>query len=137
MDIINKKRRSENMRRIRSKNTKPELIVRKFVHSLGFRYRLHHKSLPGKPDLVFVGSSKIIFVHGCFWHQHGRCIDSRIPKSRLYYWLPKLSGNVTRDRANRRKLKKAGWKVLVIWDCETSNSDQLGSKIRNFLLKLE
>src|SRR5438067_734701 len=105
MDTLTPVERSLRMSLIRSRNTKPELLVRKLVHSLGFRYRLHSKKLPGRPDLVFASKRKIILVHGCFWHQHPRCRGSRIPKSRLRYWRPKLSGNEQRDRANLKALK--------------------------------
>ena len=109
------------MAAIVSKDTKPELAVRQAVYGMGYRYRLHSKQLPGKPDLVFGKLRKVIFVHGCFWHQHAkaRCLDGRRPKSNTGYWNPKLEGNVARDKRNRVALKKAGWDVLVIWDCET------------------
>src|SRR5579872_2154742 len=102
------------MRRILSQNTSPEMIVRHLVHGMGFRYRLHVVRLPGKPDLVFPRLKKIIEVRGCFWHQHGRCIDSHIPKSRLDYWKPKLERNVQRDKTNEKTLRKMGWKMLVL-----------------------
>src|SRR5687768_16524426 len=99
MDKLSQAERSENMRRIRSRNMKPELIVRSVAHRLGYRFRLHRKDLPGKPDLVFVSRRKVIFVHGCFWHQHAGCIDSRLPKTNAAYWHPKLMRNVERDAA--------------------------------------
>src|SRR5579863_5915913 len=102
------------MRRIRSTDTSPELIVRRLVHGMGYRYRLHVASLPGKPDLVFVGRKKIIEVRGCFWHQHTGCIDSHIPKSRVRYWGPKLGRNKSRDAANLRRLRLQGWRVLIL-----------------------
>ena len=122
------------MAAIKSKGMKPEMIVRRLVHSLGYRYRLHVKNLPGKPDLVFRNRRKAIFVHGCFWHQHAkeRCLDGRRPKSNTGYWNPKLEGNVARDKRNRAVLKKAGWDVLVIWDCETQ-SPNLKARIEKFL----
>ena len=135
LDTIASERRSENMRAIRSKGMKPELAVRKLVHALGFRYRLHQRDLPGKPDLVFPGRRKIIFVHGCFWHQHGdqTCKVSRVPKSRPEYWLPKLERNKQRDAEHLQSLKEAGWKVLVLWECEVSRPMSLRRKIRTFL----
>lgn len=127
--------RSENMRRIRSKNTKPEMLVRQLVHALGYRYRLHRKDLPGKPDLAFIARRKAIFVHGCFWHQHPdkNCSDARLPKSHTDYWLPKLERNTARDAQHIHALQEAGWQVLVIWDCETRDRDRLMLQLRNFL----
>lgn len=125
--------RSENMRRIRSKDTAPELLVRRLVWSLGYRYRLHRKDLPGKPDLVFGTRKKVIFVHGCFWHQHpAGCSDSRLPKSRLGYWLPKLQRNCERDAKAVAALEAAGWQVLIIWDCETK-ARGLAERVEGFL----
>lgn len=133
VDKLTRERRSENMRRIRSKDTKPELKVRRLLHSLGFRYRLHLKDLPGKPDLAFRSRKKVIFVHGCFFHQHKNCTDGRLPKSRIEYWAPKLAGNVARDRANRSKLSRSGWKSIVIWDCETDDVPKLEKRLTRFL----
>jgi DNA mismatch endonuclease (patch repair protein) len=124
------------MRRIRDKNTSPEMAVRRLVHGMGFRYRLHAPKLPGKPDLVFSRLNKIIEVRGCFWHQHGKCADSHIPKSRLDYWLPKLQRNQHRDRKNARKLRALGWAVLVLWECEVCNIERVSGKIRRFLFRL-
>lgn len=121
------------MRRIRSKGMKPELCVRQLVHSLGYRYRLHVSDLPGKPDLVFRRLSKIIEVRGCFWHQHPGCIDSHVPKSRSDYWRPKLEGNVSRDAENLRTLRRQGWRVLVIWECQTRNPQKLTARLERFL----
>lgn len=123
------------MRRIRSADTKPELLVRRLLWSMGYRYRLHRKDLPGKPDIAFVGLKKAIFIHGCFWHQHGgACSDSRLPKSNTGYWLPKLQRNQDRDKAAQDALAGAGWDVLVVWDCETSK-DSLAERLRAFLKK--
>ncbi len=119
-DTISRGRRSENMRRIKSKGMKPEVAVRRLVYGLGYRYRLHCKSLPGKPDLVFRARKKIIEVRGCFWHRHKGCIDSHIPKSRKSYWVSKLCRNVARDRANLQELKNFGWRVMIIWECEAN-----------------
>jgi|SRR5579862_632723 len=133
MDDIATQRRSENMRRIRSIDTRPELLVRSLVHRLGYRFRLHGNDLPGKPDLVFASTRKVIFVHGCFWHQHRRCVDGRIPKSRLSYCVPKLEWNQRRDAANRAKLARLEWRSLTLWDCETKDVASLKKKIQNFL----
>ena len=114
---------------------KPEMIVRKLSHRLGFRHRLHRKGLPGKPDLVFPSRKKVVFVHGCFWHQHPKagCLDARLPRSNLAYWRPKLRRNVERDAEHLRKLRKAGWKALVIWECETSDPERLERRLSKFL----
>lgn len=137
MDTISRKRRSENMRRIKSKGTKPELVVRRFVHSLGFRFRLHPESLPGKPDIVLSKLKKIIEVRGCFWHQHGLrlCNDSHIPSSRIEYWRPKLSRNVKRDKRNLALLRKLGWEVLILWECEVMapSSRAFAIRVKRFL----
>jgi DNA mismatch endonuclease, patch repair protein len=132
VDLLNQKRRSDNMRRIQHKNTKPELIVRQIVTKLGYRYRLHVKTLPGKPDLAFRRTKRVIFVHGCFWHQHGSCREGRVPKSRTEYWGPKLSHNIERDRSHLAALSAAGWQSLVIWECELVDPD-LSERIKSFL----
>ena len=134
-DKLSEARRSQNMAAIRSRNTKPELIVRRLVHSLGYRYRLHRKDLPGKPDLVFGPRQAVIFVHGCFWHMHPQagCLDARKPKSNRSYWLPKLKKNIERDARNLEELRLLGWRVLIIWDCETRNTDQVTNRIAGFL----
>ncbi|CAN5317352.1 very short patch repair endonuclease [soil metagenome] len=126
------------MSAIRSKDMKPEMVVRRLVYSLGYRYRLHRKDLPGKPDLVFGPRKRVIFVHGCFWHQHAReaCLDGRAPKSNTGYWSPKLAGNVSRDKRNIAALKKMGWNVLVVWECETRKIDRLQTRLRVFLSQL-
>jgi DNA mismatch endonuclease, patch repair protein len=113
---------------------KPEMTVRRLVHSLGFRYRLHRKDLPGKPDLVFGPRKKAIFVNGCFWHQHSdpNCVDGRLPKSRTEYWDVKLAKNVERDRQNRSALEAAGWEVFTVWECETKRPG-LVDKLSHFL----
>ena len=132
-DKLSQKQRSENMRNIRSKDTSPELIVRRLVHGLGFRYRLHVATLPGKPDLVFPRLSKIIDVRGCFWHQHQGCIDSHIPKSRRNYWRPKLMRNRQRDRSNEKKLQAEGWAILTLWECELDDVKLLQKRLAAFL----
>lgn len=135
MDTLSPKERSERMSRVRGKDTGPEWIVRQLVHAMGYRYRLHARDLPGRPDLVFRKRRKVILVHGCFWHRHpsARCALARLPKSRLDFWLPKLEGNKERDERNKRALARAGWKVLTIWECELGNTKRLGAAIRRFL----
>lgn len=124
--------RSENMRAIRSKNTKPEMAVRSLIHRLGYRYRLHRSDLPGKPDLVFPALHKVVFVHGCFWHSHG-CKSGLIPNTNQDFWLPKLNQNKMRDRKNLKALSNLGWSSLVIWQCELKDSSSLSIKIKGFL----
>lgn len=123
------------MAQIRSKNSKPEMIVRRLLHGLGYRYRLHAKDLPGKPDLVFPKYRAVIFVHGCFWHQHPKpgCKDAVLPKSRLEYWLPKLQRNQSRDAANIQALEQMGWRVLTVWECGTKNLEVIATEISDFL----
>lgn len=135
MDKLDRESRSANMRRIRSADMKPEMTVRRAVYRLGYRYRLHRRDLPGKPDLVFIGRRKVIFVHGCFWHQHpvATCRDARPPKSNVSYWHPKLARNVERDAENIAKLQEDGWSVLVIWECETNNQIILEDRLLAFL----
>jgi DNA mismatch endonuclease (patch repair protein) len=133
MDTLDPARRSENMRRIRSKDTAPELQVRRLVHALGYRYRLHDKSLPGKPDIVFRSRKSVIFVHGCFWHLHPNCNEARIPSTRQDYWIPKLTRNSERDRAHTRKLRRLGWRVLKLWECELKSTEKLTRKLTRFL----
>jgi DNA mismatch endonuclease (patch repair protein) len=136
VDTIDPVRRSENMRRIRSVDTKPELRLRRLVYGMGFRYRLHRKDLPGHPDLVFAGRRKVIFVHGCFWHQHEKCIDGRTPRSKTEYWLPKLKRNVDRDASALMQLDQMGWGALVVWECQLSSAEtikQTAETVRRFL----
>lgn len=137
MDTVSEKRRSENMRHIRSKDMKPEMIVRRLVHRMGYRYRLHGRELPGKPDLVFRPRRAVIFVHGCFWHQHDdpECNIARMPKSRLDYWEPKLSRNKARDRQHHAELVSCGWQVLTVWECQTKQAklSELAEIVRSFL----
>jgi DNA mismatch endonuclease (patch repair protein) len=124
--------RSANMRAIRSKDMVPELIVRRLVHKLGYRFRLHRRDLPGKPDLVFASRRKVIFVHGCFWHSHG-CKFTHVPKSNPHYWGPKLQRNQTRDGKHLEALTADRWDVLVIWECETKDSSKVSARIKDFL----
>jgi DNA mismatch endonuclease, patch repair protein len=131
--------RSAQMALVRSKNTKPEIVVRQLVHSLGYRFRLHRRDLPGSPDLVFPRHRKVIFVHGCFWHQHNdpTCWRSRLPKSRQEFWRPKLAANAARDQRDLAALDTAGWAVLVVWECQTAPSKRLTLKLelQDFLSK--
>ncbi len=131
-DTLTPKQRSERMSRIRNTDTKPEMVVRCLVHSMGFRYRLHAKELPGRPDLAFRPRKKVIFVHGCFWHQHG-CNQYRMPRSRQNFWLPKLEKNKDRDKKTYLQLKTLDWKYLVIWECQLKDIVRLRQRIKKFL----
>lgn len=135
VDTLSKEARSERMSRVRGKNTKPEMIVRRLTHSMGYRYRLHDKRLPGSPDLVFRSRRKVIFVHGCFWHRHSdpTCKLARMPKSRQEFWRPKLEGNRVRDERDRETLASQGWRQMVVWECECGQSEQVKNRIRAFL----
>jgi DNA mismatch endonuclease (patch repair protein) len=133
MDTLTPEQRSERMSRVRNKDTKPEMRVRRLVHALGYRYRLHAGRLPGRPDLVFKSRRKVIFVHGCFWHRHEGCPLCRMPKSRLRFWKPKLNANRKRDLANQDKLVKLGWDYMIVWECELRDTDELASRIQSFL----
>jgi DNA mismatch endonuclease, patch repair protein len=133
MDNISPEARGRQMSLVKSKDTKPEMIVRRLVFSMGYRYRLHDARLPGTPDLVLAGRRKVVFVHGCFWHRHTDCPLARLPKSRLDFWVPKLDGNKARDQTNQRLLRKNGWRVLVVWECELRDIKRLARKIRRFL----
>lgn len=130
-DKYSPQQRSRNMRAIRSANTKPELAVRKFLHANGLRYRLHLSSLPGRPDVVLKRHRTVIFVHGCFWHQHG-CARSTLPKSRQSYWHPKLMRNVKRYERQVSELRKLGWRVITIWECQLDQS-ALRRRVRTLL----
>lgn len=121
------------MSRVRGKNTRPELIVRKLLSAAGYRYRLHVRNLPGSPDLVFSARKKVIFVHGCFWHRHDDCKLARMPKSRVEFWTEKLNGNKARDERSFEALAQAGWQVHVVWECELDDRQRLDEKLRHFL----
>lgn len=135
-DTLTPEERGKRMSLVRNKNTKPELSVRRLVHGMGFRYRLHRQALPGKPDLVFSSRRKVIFVHGCFWHRHPEagCPLARLPKSRLDFWLPKLAKNRERDEVEQAELRRLGWDSLVVWECELRDMERLKSKILEFLI---
>jgi DNA mismatch endonuclease, patch repair protein len=135
-DRLSTEARSRIMRAIRDKHTKPERAVRQYLFSHGYRYRLHLKKLPGKPDLAFPGRKKVIFVHGCFWHQHAdiHCPIRVAPSSNQEYWIPKLQRNIARDAENVLSLRRLGWKILVIWECELrKNHERAYTKIKKFL----
>lgn len=133
-DTLKPAERSARMALIKGRNTKPEMVVRQLLHSMGYRYRLHAKDLPGKPDIIFRSRRKAIFVHGCFWHRHSdlSCRLARLPKSRLDFWEAKLEGNRERDRANIESLGEMGWDVLIVWECELRDREQLGNKLVGF-----
>lgn len=133
MDVFKKKKRSEIMARIKGRDTKPELLVRSIVHCMGYRFRLHARDLPGNPDIVLQRHRKAIFVHGCFWHGHKRCPRAARPASNIAFWREKLDSNVARDRRNINRLRKDGWRVLVVWQCQTRNPELLEKKLIKFL----
>lgn len=135
LDIISKEKRSHIMSLIKSKNTKPELIVRSFLHHQGLRFRLHKKDLPGQPDLVFKKFNTVIFVHGCFWHGHDdpNCKSSHIPKSNSQFWSNKIEKNQNRDKSNMEKLKTLGWRIITIWECEIKKPQILDKLLYNIL----
>ncbi|HEV7346868.1 very short patch repair endonuclease [Telluribacter sp.] len=136
-DVHSKEVRSYNMSRIRSRNTKPEILVRKFLHASGFRYRLHVKALPGKPDIVLPKFKTVVFVHGCFWHGHTGCKYFVIPKTRTEWWLSKINGNIQNDEHTTSGLEKLGWRVIEVWECELKKDrlsgtlNELAKNIRN------
>lgn len=132
-DIYEPRKRSEIMSRIRGRGTKPELVVRRIAHNLGFRFRLHRKDLPGRPDIVFPRHRAVILVHGCFWHRHPGCKHASSPKTRKLYWKNKLEDNVARDRRNETALRELGWRVMVIWECETKDREAVAARIKSFL----
>jgi len=132
MDIYDRQKRSELMSKVRTKGTKPEMIVRRKLHSLGFRFRLHSKNLPGKPDIVLPKHQSVVFVHGCFWHHHTSCGKSKLPTSNVEFWRTKIHQNVKRDFLKAEELTKLGWRVLVIWECETKTGN-FETKLKSFL----
>ncbi|MEM7391201.1 MAG: DNA mismatch endonuclease Vsr [Verrucomicrobiota bacterium] len=125
VDHLTVKERSWNMSRIRGKDTKPEIVVRSILHRLGFRFRLHRKDLPGNPDIVLPKYQTAVFVHGCFWHRHPGCKYASTPKSRIEFWQKKFAENVERDQRNQKDLKALKWNVVVVWECELRDLDQL------------
>ena len=133
VDHVDPKKRSLIMAAVHSKDTRPEMAVRRIVHRLGYRYRLHLRSLPGCPDLVFPGRRKALFVHGCFWHRHPRCRYASSPKTRGKFWQSKFSSNIARDRRARRELKRMDWAVMTVWQCELKKPDELTERLNDFL----
>jgi DNA mismatch endonuclease (patch repair protein) len=120
-DFVTPDKRSKIMRGVKQKDTRPEITVRKALHAAGFRFRLHARNLPGKPDIVLPKFNTVVFVHGCFWHQHAGCKDGRVPASRVEYWEPKLRRNQERDQEKARELEAAGWNVVTVWECEAKD----------------
>ena len=133
VDHVDQAKRSLIMASVHSEDTSPEMAVRKIVHSLGYRYRLHVRALPGRPDLVFPSRHKVIFVHGCFWHRHPKCRYATSPKTREEFWQAKFTSNVERDRRARRELKRMDWAVLTVWQCELKKTDKLTERLNDFL----
>ena len=132
-DKLTPEQRSAHMSRIRSRDTKPEMVVRKALHRMGFRFRLQARELPGRPDIVMRPRRVAVFVHGCFWHQHPGCRGSRSPGSNTDYWIHKLQRNAERDATALAALRAAGWRTLVIWECEAKPGDELEARLRSFL----
>jgi DNA mismatch endonuclease (patch repair protein) len=132
-DHVTAEKRSAIMRAVGTKNTRPELMVRRMLHRAGFRFRLHRKDLPGTPDIVLASRQKVIFVHGCYWHGHPGCSKARLPKTRRTYWEAKVAGNRVRDRDRIRKLRACGWRALVVWQCELRSPERLLKKLLKFL----
>ena len=132
-DVFSIEKRSWVMSRVRGRETSPEIKVRSLTHKLGYRFRLHRKNLPGKPDLVFSFRKKVIFVHGCFWHGHDCPRGQRTPKTNTGYWVEKIRKNIERDAKSQSELQSLGWSVLVIWECEIKNLDKIACKINGYL----
>jgi DNA mismatch endonuclease, patch repair protein len=132
-DTLTPAQRSERMSRVRGKDTAPEMKLRRLIHGMGYRYRLHVGDLPGKPDLVFPSRHALIFMHGCFWHRHANCKLARLPKSKLDFWETKLEQNRQRDLGYRERLRAMGWRVLIVWECELHNLDHVSRVVREFL----
>jgi DNA mismatch endonuclease (patch repair protein) len=128
MDTVSASVRSKIMQQVKSKNTKPELAVRSLLHRMGFRFRLHDPKLPGRPDIVLKRHKTVIFVHGCFWHRHKGCKRMTMPASNQDYWKRKFDRNLARDRVDKRKLRRLGWRVIVVWECETKNVELLAQR---------
>jgi len=133
MDRISGEHRSWNMSRIKSSNTKPEIIVRSLLHNMGYRFRLHRKDLPGKPDIVLPRYKSVIFVHGCFWHRHKGCKNAASPKTKKTFWREKFRANVERDRKVQKEMKSMGWKIQIIWECELSDPEEVRKSLKSHL----
>lgn len=136
MDRISKEHRSWNMSQIKNRDTQPEKKVRTILHQMGFRFRLHQNDLPGKPDIVLPKYQIIIFVHGCFWHRHKGCRYAYTPKSRINFWTSKFSENINRDKRNARKLRRLGWHVWTVWECEIRDSHKLTRRLKGLYKRL-
>ncbi|MCB9768069.1 MAG: DNA mismatch endonuclease Vsr [Candidatus Omnitrophica bacterium] len=134
-DPLSPEQRERTMRAVKSEDTGPELRVRKLIHSMGYRYSLHRKDLPGKPDIVLRSRKKIVFIHGCFWHGHHCPAGSKKPKTNADYWERKIERNVQRDRRSQSALRRGGWSVAVVWECQTRNLEKLERRLRTFLEK--
>lgn len=132
-DVFSPEKRSWIMSRVKGRDTKPEILVRSIVHQMGYRFRIHRRDLPGNPDIVLPRHGKVIFVHGCFWHGHERCLRSKRPTTNKKFWNDKLDGNIKRDERFRRALAHIGWKAIVVWQCETRKPDRLLRKLERFL----
>lgn len=132
-DVFSREKRSWIMSRVKGRNTKPEILVRSFIHRMGYRFRIHRRDLPGNPDIVLPCHSKVIFVHGCFWHGHKSCLRSKRPSTNQIFWNKKLDGNIERDKQYRRELLQMGWKVFAVWECETRTPLKLLRKLERFL----
>jgi len=132
-DVFSKEKRSWLMSRVKGRDTKPEILVRSFVHRMGFRFRIHGRDLPGNPDIILPKHGKVIFVNGCFWHGHRRCLRSKRPTTHKGFWNRKLDQNIERDKRFRRMLRRMGWQVLVVWECETRKQEKLLRKLERFL----
>ena len=134
-DVFSKEKRSWIMSRVKGHDTKPEIMVRSVIHRMGFRFRIHRRDLPGNPDIVLPRHGKVIFVHGCFWHGHKHCSRSKRPTTNEEFWNRKLDGNIERDKRFRETLRRMGWKVLVVWECETRKHEALLRKLERFLFE--
>jgi DNA mismatch endonuclease, patch repair protein len=133
MDVFSRDKRSQIMSRVGDKNTKPEIAVRSVLHNLGFRFRLHRKDLPGKPDIALPRHRKVLFVHGCFWHGHENCSRAKRPSTNQQFWNDKLDGNILRDQENIHALNELGWDVLTVWACEVKDKDSLKDRLILFI----
>ena len=134
-DSLSKAKRSWNMSRVCSKDTKPEIIVRSLLHNVGYRFRLHKVGLPGKPDIVLAKYKTVVFVNGCFWHRHSGCSDATTPKTRTEFWTKKFEDNVSRDKRNTAALRNLDWYVVVVWECELKNTERLLKRLRKEITK--
>lgn len=136
-DVFSKAKRSQIMSRISGKETKPEVIVRRFLFAEGFRYRKNDNRLPGKPDIVLPKYQMVIFVHGCFWHHHQNCKYAALPQTNFEFWKNKIAGNTQRDKLTQRKLKKSGWRVIIIWQCQLKNKSLLGETLKRLVNRIK